>query len=97
MSEIDRRSELIAWAVNATASDVADRIDELESMLRWIPVEERLPEMPGKFMVMATLPETTREDERPYINCLYWDCEPLPEWVEYWKPLPIPDSITEGV
>jgi len=76
--------------------ELADRIDELESMTKWIPIEERRPEM-GKIVVCKCLEDYTQTGF--LVREEYWEDEDTTSYifknvyenfivVEAWMELP---------
>lgn len=84
--EIERNEELLRWA---TA-----KLQKAWDDTRWIPVEERLPEGNGRYLV------ATDCDDDPYVDAASWfdgewftGCSPAEKWgseVTHWMPLPEP-------
>lgn len=57
---VKRLREHNGWALNETLDEAADAIEEL-SKPRWIPVSERLPDVPGTYLVLVKEPKKYTE------------------------------------
>ena len=80
--------------------EAADEIERLNGLLSqsstWIPVNERMPEMPGTYLVMFTSKRGKWINHRPFVTeCVFtpgdklmWVIVAMDSEITHWMPLP---------
>ena len=76
--------------MKARAEAAEARVAELEAAARWIPVEERLPEVRGRYIFGG--PSTVSDAFLSTIEYYEpgWGASPL---FTHWRPLPVPPEV----